>query len=295
MQQAISAQHLQPSVGKYKPDGIRHIQLQTRAVSVTYGNGHQALRPNSLDFMQGEFVVLLGASGAGKSTLLRSLNGLVKPTRGQVISALNGDVCNSANLRAHRRQTGMIFQQHHLIGRLSVLDNVLMGRIGYHASWRTLFPWSKEEKHMALAAIDRVGLIERSLQRADQLSGGQQQRVGVARALIQKPCILLADEPVASLDPATAEQLLTLIHGICKSDGLTAIVSLHQVNFARHFADRIVGLRDGEVVFDGLPAELTEDLAKGLYHKAAHDQEVSSSGAQSYPAVSCSTLASIPS
>ena len=242
-------------------------QLQTEQLSVTYSNGHQALQPNSLAFAQGEFVVLLGASGAGKSTLLRCLNGLVKPSQGKVLSSACGDIATAEARRAHRRQTGMIFQQHHLIGRLSVLDNVLLGRIGYHNSWRTLLPWSKDEKRMALAAIDRVGLLDYALQRADQLSGGQQQRVGVARALIQQPSILLADEPVASLDPATAEQLLTLIHSICKSDGLTAIVSLHQVNFARRFADRIVGLRSGAVVFDGLPGALTEAAAHGLYQQ----------------------------
>ncbi|PKM05088.1 MAG: phosphonate ABC transporter ATP-binding protein [Gammaproteobacteria bacterium HGW-Gammaproteobacteria-6] len=274
----------------------RQIQLKTQQASVTYGNGHKALMPNSLNFYQGEFVVLLGASGAGKSTLLRSLNGLVKPTEGSVISTTNGDIGKTTNLRNHRRQTGMIFQQHHLIGRLSVLNNVLLGRIGYHSCWRTLLPWSTAEKHMALAALERVGLLDHALQRADQLSGGQQQRVGVARALIQQPDILLADEPVASLDPATAEQLLTLIHSICKSDGLTAIVSLHQVDFARHFADRIVGLRAGSVVFDGLPSDLTDDVAKGLYQKSEPQEALDSFAVPDASAgVSRVSLSSIPS
>lgn len=243
--------------------------LQTQNLEVTYANGVVALKRHSLDFQPGGFVVLLGASGAGKSTLLRSLNGLVKPTAGEVIASNLGSIAARQTLRRHRRETGMIFQQHHLIGRLSVLDNVLMGRIGYRGTWCSLLPWSREEKEMALASIERVGLIDRALHRADQLSGGQQQRVGVARALVQEPTILLADEPVASLDPATAEALLSLIHEVCKTDGLTAIVSLHQVAFARRFADRIIGLRGGAVVFDGLAQELTDAVASTLYTGAA--------------------------
>lgn len=244
------------------------VALRTEAIEVTYDNGTRALCPTSLDFVQGEFVVLLGASGAGKSTLLRSLNGLVRPGAGQVVATDIGTLSEPANLRRHRRQTGMVFQQHHLIGRLSVLANVLMGRLGYHSALATLAPWSRAEKEGALAALDRVGLLDRALDRADQLSGGQQQRVGIARALVQQPKVLLADEPVASLDPATAERLLALLHGICRSDGLTLIVSLHQVEFARQFADRIVGLQAGAVVFDGAPGELTPDRAQSLYRAA---------------------------
>jgi phosphonate transport system ATP-binding protein len=158
----------------------------------------------------------------------------------------------------------MIFQQHHLIGRLSVLANVLMGRLGYHSAL-ALLPRSRAEKELALTVIERVGLIEHALQRADQLSGGQQQRVGVARALVQQPRLMLADEPVASLDPATARRLLSLLQGICRSDGLTLVVSLHQVELAREFADRIIGLRRGSVVFDGSPDQLTAGQAARLY------------------------------
>jgi phosphonate transport system ATP-binding protein len=244
------------------------VALRTEAIEVTYNNGTRALHPTSLAFAQGEFVVLLGASGAGKSTLLRSLNGLVCPDAGQVVATNIGNLSEPGNLRRHRRQTGMVFQQHHLIGRLSVLANVLMGRLGYHSALSTLAPWSRAEKEGALAALERVGLLEHALDRADQLSGGQQQRVGIARALVQQPRVLLADEPVASLDPATAERLLALLHGICRSDGLTLIVSLHQVEFARQFADRIVGLKAGSVVFDGVPAELTPERAQSLYRTA---------------------------
>lgn len=239
--------------------------LRTESVAVRYGAGAMALKPASLEFARGEIVVLLGASGAGKSTLLRTLNGLVQPTQGRVLAAGIGDISVRSALRQHRRSTGMIFQQHHLIGRLSVLDNVLMGRLGFHGALASLAGWPRAEKERALAVIERVGLLPFALQRADQLSGGQQQRVGVARALVQQPSLLLADEPVASLDPVTAENLLALIHGICRSDGLTAVVSLHQLDLARRFSDRIVGMRHGEVVFDGTPAQLTDDVAARIY------------------------------
>lgn len=250
--------------------GATGVAVHAEAVAVRYANGTQALQPTSLSFEAGRFTVLLGASGAGKSTLLRCLNGLVQPTGGQVRVDGLGTLDEASRLRHHRRQTGMVFQQHHLIGRLSVLANVLMGRLGYHAPWATLRPWSREEKERALAAIDRVGLIDRALHRADELSGGQQQRVGVARALVQQPRVLLADEPVASLDPATAEHLMTLMHRICRSDGLTAVVSLHQVELARRHADRIVGLRGGSVVFDGPPSSLNDAAVAELYGAQAH-------------------------
>lgn len=247
------------------PSATAGAALCAEALEVTYPGGIRALQRTSCAFGEGEFTVLLGSSGAGKSTLLRCLNGLLLPSAGRVLVSGGDDIADHRVLRSHRRQTGMVFQQHHLIGRLSVLANVLMGRLGYHASLRTLLPWSRQEKELALAAIDRVGLIDQALKRADQLSGGQQQRVGMARALVQEPRILLADEPVASLDPATAERLLALMHDICKSDGLTAVVSLHQVEFARRFADRILGLSGGVVIFDGTPGELSDDVVARLY------------------------------
>jgi phosphonate transport system ATP-binding protein len=161
-----------------------HSVVCTKDLEVTYKNNLKALKCTNLDIVQGSFVVLLGTSGAGKSTLLRALNGLVKPTAGNVIATGLGDLAEYSILKHHRRQTGMIFQQHHLIGRLSVLNNVLLGRLGHHSGWRMFCPWTRLEKEQALAVIDRVGLLERALARADQLSGGQQQRVGMARALI---------------------------------------------------------------------------------------------------------------
>lgn len=239
--------------------------LQINALEVIYPNGFRALSSTSLEIAEGSFVVLLGTSGAGKSTLLRSLNGLVRPTKGSILVEGLGDLAAQGVLKRHRRQTGMIFQQHHLIGRLSVLSNVLIGRLGYHIGWRMFTGWTRQEKEQALSVIERVGLIDRALTRADQLSGGQQQRVGMARALVQKPKILLADEPIASLDPNTSVRLLQSMHDICKSDGLTAVVSLHQVELAKRFADRIIGLQQGAVVFDGPPSTLTIEQAEALY------------------------------
>ena len=235
--------------------------------SVTYPNGTQALRTTSLAFGRGAFTVLLGPSGAGKSTLLRSLNGLVPLSEGAVIVDGIGRLAGRL-WRQHRRATGMVFQQHQLIGRLSALDNVLVGRLGHHGALRTLLPFPQAEKRLALAALARVGLLDRALSRVDQLSGGQQQRVGIARALAQQPTLILADEPVASLDPATAERVLALLHGICRQDRLTAIVSLHQVEFARRFADRIIGIAAGAVVFDGPPADLDAAAIRRIYGEA---------------------------
>lgn len=249
--------------------------LTLRNVSVAYPDGHQALHSTSLQVEQGEFLVLLGASGAGKSTLLRSINGLVRPSGGEVLASdLPAAALSSRNLREHRRRCGMVFQQHHLIGRLSVLANVLIGRLASRGLLGSLLPWSREDKLAALAVIERVGLLDKALARADTLSGGQQQRVGIARALVQRPRLLLADEPVASLDPTTAGAVLSLLHEICKKDGLTAIVSLHQVDLARRYADRIIGLRQGAVVFDGAPPELSDAVAASLYQSSAQPAAV---------------------
>jgi phosphonate transport system ATP-binding protein len=248
--------------------------IRTDNIEVSYSSGTRALRPCSLRFEAGSFTVLLGASGAGKSTLLRTLNGLVTPSGGHVSVEGIGNIASRSNLRAHRRRTGMIFQQHQLIGRCSVLRNVLTGRLGYHSGLRTLLPADRSDKAMALAAIERVGLIDYALRRADQLSGGQQQRVGIARALVQKPTLILADEPVASLDPATADRVLSLLHGICKSDGITAIVSLHQLDFARRYSDRIIALAQGAVVFDGPESRLGKtEVAKIYGHAPAEGTE----------------------
>jgi len=228
---------------------------QLEVVYPGYPGGTCALAATTLNFERGRFTVLLGASGAGKSTLLRVLNGLVRPTAGRVSVEGIGVLRGSQAIRMHRRRTGMVFQQHQLIGRATVLSNVLTGRLGYHSGLRTLLPLPAMEKRLALDAIERTGLIDLALRRADQLSGGQQQRVGIARALVQQPALILADEPVASLDPAIADHVLRLLYTICKTDGITAIVSLHQLEFAQRYAEHIIGLARGNVVFDGPPTK----------------------------------------
>jgi phosphonate transport system ATP-binding protein len=237
-------------------------------LAVVYPSGTRALAPTTLSIEKGRFTVLLGSSGAGKSTLLRTLNGLVRPTAGSITVDGVGALRGKQAMRRHRRSTGMVFQQHQLIGRSTVLKNVLTGRLGYHSGLRTLLPWPADEKRRALDAIERVGLIDCALRRADQLSGGQQQRVGIARALVQDPSLILADEPIASLDPATADRVLGLLHAICKADGITAVVSLHQLDFARRYADVIVGLAQGAVVFHGPASKLDSAEVRKIYGAA---------------------------
>ena len=233
-------------------------------VTVAFG-GKPALRDVSLRFRKGEFVVLLGPSGAGKSTLLRCLTAMVRPSAGRVCTADFGTLDRNAAIRRHRRQTAMIFQQHQLIRRYTALRNVLLGRISAYSTIRSLFPLPQREYGRAVECLDRVGLRHKSLDRVDNLSGGEQQRVGIARALIGDPELILADEPVASLDPAAAHRVLRLLRTICSESGISAVVSLHQPEFATAYADRIVGISQGSVVFDGVPGELSGDGINELY------------------------------
>lgn len=246
------------------PHPTRDAVLRVDGLSVVYPGGVTALRDTSVTFRRGEFTVLLGLSGAGKSTLLRSLNRLVMPSSGTVFSEL-GELGGGSRLRQHRRRTAMVFQHHQLIERQSALANVLTGRLPFHSTLRSLFPLPRADQEIALQCLARVGLADKALSRVDKLSGGQQQRVGIARALAQQPAIILADEPVASLDPATSVQVLGLLRDICKEDGITAIVSLHQLEYARRFADRVVGLADSQIVFDAAPSELTDTQLDRIY------------------------------
>jgi phosphonate transport system ATP-binding protein len=240
--------------------------LTLNDVSKCFAGGVQALKPTSLEFHKGQFTVLLGPSGAGKSTLLRCLNFLNVPTTGRItvdgLGLLNGD---RRLLRQHRHQTAMVFQQHQLIGRYCALQNVLIGRIANFGALRSLWPLPRRDMRLALECLERVGLLDKANERVDNLSGGQQQRVGIARCLAQQPRTILADEPVASLDPATSEKILGLLHRICQEDNLTAVVSLHQVGLAKIFADRIVGLADGQVVFDGAADQMTDAVYRRIY------------------------------
>jgi phosphonate transport system ATP-binding protein len=241
--------------------------IEVRDVSVAFGK-LRAIDSVTVEFRRGELTVLLGRSGAGKSTLLRCLNRLVAPTSGSVVVPGLGDLSDPRVCLEHRRRTGMIFQHHHLLGRRTALDNVLMGRLGRHSPLRSLLPLPRSEVRFALECLDRVGLAGLALRRADQLSGGERQRVGVARALAQEPRILLADEPVASLDPVAAHDLLTEVRRICREDGLTAVISLHQLEYARTFGERIVGLRAGRAAFDGDAQALAERGLNGIYEDA---------------------------
>lgn len=245
------------------------ILLALNQVGVTYHSGVVALESVSLRLQRGEFAIVLGASGAGKSTLLRAINHLTPPTQGQVTVPGLGPLEHPRSLRMHRKQTGMIFQQHQLIERHSALHNVLMGRLAYHSFWRSLWPLPQADQRLALDCLARVGLREKALTAVQHLSGGQQQRVGIARALVQQPKLMLADEPIASLDPASAHRVLSLLRDICKSDGIAMLLSLHQVEFAREYGDRIIGLSQGRVVFDAPPDRLSLQEVHEIYSAGA--------------------------
>lgn len=234
-------------------------------LSVIYGDGAIALRDLSLQLRRSEFVVLLGPSGAGKSTLLRCINCLTQPTTGRVSVEGLGSLRDPRTLRAHRKRTGMIFQQHQLIHRQTALQNVLVGRLAYHPLWRSLWLLPRSDRYIALDCLERVGLLEKASVPVEKLSGGQQQRVGIARALAQQPRYILADEPVASLDPNNADRILALLHQICQEDRLGALVSLHQVELALKYADRIIGLARGQIVYDGPPGGLDRDIRARIY------------------------------
>lgn len=235
--------------------------LALRGVTKTYG-ATTALADVSLAVRPGEVVALVGPSGAGKSTVFRCVTRLVAPDKGTV-EVLGRDLAGlgSSELRRARRDVGLIFQQFNLIGRMSAIDNVLAGRMGYVATWRVvtrLFP--REDRQLALACLDRVGLLDKAYQRADSLSGGQQQRVAIARVLAQRSRILLADEPVSSLDPQSADNVLTVLRTVARESGIAVLCALHQVDLARRFADRVVALRAGRVVLDG-PASAFDTAA----------------------------------
>ncbi|RJL05969.1 phosphonate ABC transporter ATP-binding protein [Paracoccus aestuarii] len=241
--------------------------LSIRNLTKTYKTGDKALSDVSFDLPKGQVVGLIGPSGAGKSTLIRCLNRLVEPTSGRVmLNDMDVTGLNARDLRRARRRIGMIFQEYALVERLTVMENVLSGRLGYVPFWRSFtrrFPGADIQR--AYRLLDRVGLSAHVDKRADALSGGQRQRVGIARALEQEPELLLIDEPTASLDPRTSRQIMRLITEICREDALPAIINIHDVLLARQFADRIIGLQAGRVVFDGPPSQLTDDVLTRIY------------------------------
>jgi len=241
--------------------------LRLQELTKTYKTGDQALKAIDLEVPKGQVLALIGPSGAGKSTMIRCINRLVEPTSGSVLLAdTELTSLGLGTLRKARREMGMIFQEYALVERLTVMENVLSGRLGYVGFWRSYFRrFPQSDVDEAFRLLDRVGLLHMADKRADELSGGQRQRVGICRALIQNPKLLLVDEPTASLDPKTSRQIMRLISELCQERELAAIINIHDVALAQMFVPRVVGLRFGEIVYDGPPTGLTPDKLTEIY------------------------------
>jgi phosphonate transport system ATP-binding protein len=245
-----------------------------------YGNGEPVLRDLDLTVEGNSVVSIIGASGAGKSTLLRCINKLVEPTAGSI--ALNGVELTSlhgAKLRHARRRIGMVFQGFNLVDRLTVMENVQSGRLGYLPTWRALSRrYPKEDIRRAFELMERVGIAHYANKRADQLSGGERQRVGVVRALMQEPEILLADEPTASLDPKTSEQIMILLRSLASEFELPVLINIHNVTEAKEYTDRIVGMRNGRIMFDAEPALLDQAAMDAIYAGKSEELDAAIAG-----------------
>jgi phosphonate transport system ATP-binding protein len=245
--------------------------LRVENLTKVYPNGTQALKNVSFEVADGEFLAVIGLSGSGKSTLLRCINRLIEPTSGKIFwDGVDVTAASGSDIRKIRRQIGMVFQQFNLVKRSSVYTNVLTGRLGYVNSFTSLLHlFSAEDHARALASLDQVGLAEKAHVRADSLSGGQQQRVGIARALMQEPKLILADEPVASLDPVLAHSILKYLEQLNKERGMTVLCSLHFLDLVHRYATRAIALKDGELVFEGLPKEIDDAQFKAIYGQEA--------------------------
>lgn len=245
-------------------------------VDVVYPNGFKGLDDINVEIAQGEFVAIIGLSGAGKSTLIRAVNGLVPYTSGTLtVGDTVVDPKNKSKLRRLRSKVGMIFQQFNNVGRISVLNNVLIGRSAFTPTWRSLIGWYRPaDKEIAFQSLERVGIVEKAYNRASALSGGQQQRVAIARVLAQDPEVILADEPVASLDPPTARKVLGDLRRIQQDLGMTCVVNMHHLDLARDYADRIIGMRAGKVVFDGPTAEATDTVIEEVYQRSLTAEDI---------------------
>ncbi len=241
--------------------------LAISGLTKTYDTGTAALRNVSITIDEPQVVAIIGPSGAGKSTLIRCINRLVEPTSGSV--ELNGEVLTTLSnkeLRRARRHIGMIFQEYNLVERLTVMENILSGRLGYVSFWRAYRRnYPPADVSAAFRLLERVGLEGYHDTRADSLSGGQRQRVGIARALIQKPELLLVDEPTASLDPKTGRQVMRILVELAHEQNTPTLINIHDVQLAKTFANRVIGMRDGEIVFDGKPKQLTEKVLTSIY------------------------------
>jgi phosphonate transport system ATP-binding protein len=245
--------------------------LRVENLTKVYPNGTQALKNVSFEVKDGEFLAVIGLSGSGKSTLLRCINRLIEPTSGKVYWDDQDITATSAGeIRKIRRQIGMVFQQFNLVKRSSVLTNVLSGRLGYVNTFSSsLHLFSAADNQKAIDSLEQVGLADKGHVRADSLSGGQQQRVGIARALMQDPRLILADEPVASLDPVLAHSILKYLEQLNKERGITVICSLHFLDLVHRYATSAIALKDGEVVFQGLPKQIDDAEFKAIYGKEA--------------------------
>jgi phosphonate transport system ATP-binding protein len=246
--------------------------LRIENLTKVYPNGTKALKNVSFEVEDGEFLVVIGLSGSGKSTLLRCINRLIEPTDGKIYwNDIDITAAHPAELRKIRTGIAMVFQQFNLVKRSSVMTNVLSGRLGYANPWSSLIGlWTEEDKHRAIKALERVGIAEKAHSRADALSGGQQQRVGIARALMQEPKILLADEPVASLDPVLSHSILQYIE-LLNKEGITVLCSLHFLDLVHRYATRVIALKDGVKVFEGTPKEIDRDKFKEIYGEEAQE------------------------
>jgi phosphonate transport system ATP-binding protein len=245
--------------------------LRVEHLAKTYPNGTQALTDVSFEVADGEFLAVIGLSGSGKSTLLRCINRLIDPTAGKITwDDIDITAAQGAELRRIRRQIGMIFQQFNLVKRSSVMTNVLAGRLGYVNPLQSLLGYfSAADRQRAVDSLEQVGLTDKAHVRADSLSGGQQQRVGVARALMQEPKLILADEPVASLDPVLAHSILKYLEQLNRERGVTVLCSLHFLDLVHRYATRAIALKDGKVVFQGLPKEIDDAQFKAIYGQEA--------------------------
>jgi phosphonate transport system ATP-binding protein len=251
--------------------------IQFKKVGKTYPNGVEALKNVSLEIKQGEFVAVIGLSGAGKSTLIKLVNKMHEVSSGELV--VNGISVDSTlkgkELRKFRRKIGMVFQSFNLIGRTTVIKNVLAARVADMSLMQSLLGlYTKEDRLIALEALDKVGILEKAYSRADQLSGGQQQRVALARTLAQNPDIILADEPVASLDPITANQVMKDFERINKELNITVIANMHHVDMALKYANRVIGIRGGEIIFDGPSSKVNEALLKDIYGREITDEDI---------------------
>ena len=245
--------------------------LRIEHLTKVYPNGTQALTDVSFEVADGEFLVIIGLSGSGKSTLLRCINRLVEPTSGKIfMDDVDVTAAKGAEIRRIRRQIGMIFQQFNLVKRSSVMTNVMTGRLGYVDTLSSLLGiYSAEDHKRAVASLEQVGLLEKAHVRADSLSGGQQQRVGIARALMQEPKVVLADEPVASLDPVLAHSILKYLEQLNKERGITVLCSLHFLDLVHRYATRVIALKDGKLVFEGSPSQIDDAQFKAIYGQEA--------------------------